>query len=318
MSHRLSPILSRWESNPPTIYAREAHGELHEVFATLREQSLVRSLTPAGAANCTECSRRCRVEFVTDTASVARGFIDCPDCGLQEVPPRMLARWEIDTPAMLAALFRDAVLNVQQRVPHRLWHIGKATWAGRSRELWFARAVQLHQATEIVNVLRSRPKAILFTPTEIAAERCREATGNLVIPLEAAIVLEANTLGLDVEYIEGRICDAGLTADTTPIRRPKKRAVRAANIEALRKALIEHLRAARDHAFATEDLSGQSQLLPRPTQKALGQETGLTESDVSRCFKDPEARELRIYWEIASDLEQLRNWRKPVSLGRKP
>lgn len=317
MPSPLRPILSRWEIDPPAVYAREVYGPLRDVFETLRDRALVRPLTPAGAADCSECSRRCRVEFIADQSGVTRGFIHCGDCGLMEIPAHLLVRWELDTHAMLTAVFSDAVLAIQQRVPDRLWQVGKATWAGRSRDVWFVRAFRRGHSSEVTDVLRTRPKAIVFAPTEAGAERWAEAAGNLVIPLEAVISQEAGVIRLDTECVEGRILDAGWGTEATPQRRTRKRADRAANIESLKKGLIEHLRAARDYAFATKEQSGEPQLLPRPTQKALGREAGLTESDVSRCLNDPEARELRLYWDAAVDLDRIMTWKGPLSTGRK-
>jgi hypothetical protein len=257
------------------------------------------------------------VEFIADQSGAMHGFINCPDCGLAKVSPKQLERWEIDTPMLLAAVFSDTVLSIQQRVSNHLWQVGKAMWAGRSREVWFVRAFRRGQTNDVSSMLRTRLKAIVFAPTVAGAERWAEAAGNLVIPLEAAISLDAGLIRLDTEFVEGRILDAGWGAEATPQRPPKKRADRAANIESLGKALIEHLRSARDYAFATKEQSGQPQLLPRPTQKALGLEVGLTETDVSRCLKDPEARELRLYWNVAVDLDRIMTWKGAVSTGRK-
>jgi len=69
--------------------------------------------------------------------------------------------------------------------------------------------------------------------------------------------------------------------------------------------LVEHLRAARDHAFATRDATGAAALLPRPSQTALARRAGLTKSDVTRCLQDPDARELQLYWGLAEDLGRI-------------
>ena len=317
MANPLRPIWSRWDVDPPAIHAREARSELRDIFGTLRDRSLVRAMTPAGAADCTDCGRRCRVGFVTDTGATVRGYIHCADCGLAEIPASLLERWELDTSAVLTAVFREASLAIEPRVPGRLWRVGHAQWAGRSREVWFVRGRGRDREPEIATVLRSRSKAVVFAPTEANAQRWRETTGNLVIPIEAATAPGDGFVRLDIAFVEGRIHDAGLGEDVSKPRRVKKRACRAANIEALRQAIVEHLRAARDHAFDAEERFGQARLLPRPTQKALGMETGLTESDVSRCLNDPEARELRLYWDVAGDLGRIMAWKGPVSMGRK-
>jgi hypothetical protein len=97
----------------------------------------------------------------------------------------------------------------------------------------------------------------------------------------------------------------------------KKRGDRAANIEQLKKEVIAHLVSARDHAFAKKELTGEPELLERPTQKALGDRVGLSESVVSRCMNDSAAGELRLYWETAADLNKIMSWPGPITKGRK-
>lgn len=309
-------LLSRWEVNPPVVFSSEADQALGAVFGLFRSQGLLRPLTPAHAADCRECGRRCRVEFVVDQTAAPRSFIHCHSCGLAEVPAGQLERWEVDTGVILATLFSAIHLTLNQRVPGQLWQVGKAFWTGSSREVWFARGFRRGHVADTLTLLQSRPKAILFVPTEVAAEHWREVTGNLIIPLEMALTWDALTISLDREFIEGRIVDAGLSSNASGQRRPKKRAERAANIESLRKEIVEHLRAARDYAFATREQFGTPALLPRPTQKALGKRVGLSEPDVSRCLRDPEARELRLYWNTALDLDQLMTWKGPLTKGR--
>ena len=317
MPNPLSPLLSRWELNPPAIHASEAYGGLTEVFAGLQSRSLVRPTTPAGAADCPDCSRRCRVEFVQDSSGVQRGYIHCRDCGLVVVPPQLLERWEIDTGALLAAIFRDVRLAIQQRVPEQLWQVGKATWAGRSREVWFARAFRRGHVDAAIGILSTRSKAIVFAPTETGAARWHEASSNLVIPLDATVAIDDDQIEFDVEFVEGRIIDAGMGSDSAPARPPQKRGGRAADIETLRNTMIEHLRAACDHAYATKEQHGEPRLLPRPTQKALGNLVGLSESKVSRCLKDPTGDELRLYWDMAEDLSQIMAFKGPINRGRR-
>lgn len=88
-------------------------------------------------------------------------------------------------------------------------------------------------------------------------------------------------------------------------RRVKKRADRAANVEALKKELIEHIRAARDHAQAAVDFGREPELLPRPSRRELAERIGITESAASRCFSDPAATELNLLWETAEDLDSV-------------
>lgn len=315
MSEQLRQVLSRWEINPPVICAEEALGELRDIFDILCGLGAVRPTASTGATNCTECGERCRVEFISDQSGARHGYIHCRYCGVTKVPDNRLARWEIDTAAFLGAGFSGVNLSIQERVVGQLWQVGKANWAGRSREIWFARAFRRHQVAAAIQELNRRPKAILFAPTEAGAGKWQAATENLVLALESTISLEGRKIGFDVAHVEGRTIDAGLGADSAAPRRSKKRGERTAKIELLTNEMVHHLRAARDHAFATEDQAGGPQLLPRPTQRALGKRVGLPEWVVSRCLRDPLAKELNVYWELAVDLHQVMRFRGPISTG---
>jgi hypothetical protein len=246
------------------------------------------------------------------------GFIHCRDCGISEVPRRRLERWQIETGKLLSAVYVCADCAIHERVPGQLWQVGKATWAGRPRDVWFGRGNRADDIAIAVETLPRRPKAIVFTPTEHGAGRWQDEIDNLVIALESALSFDGREFRLDIEHVESRIIDAGLgLEEETPERKPRKRAERAANIERIKNELIAHLRSARDHAFATKDQSGEPQLLPRPTQKELAGRVRLTEPDVSRCLKDESARELRIYWELALNLDQIMAWKGPLNGGRK-
>jgi hypothetical protein len=90
-----------------------------------------------------------------------------------------------------------------------------------------------------------------------------------------------------------------------PVVAGKKRAARAANIEALKREIITHFKAARDHAYAAIDLNREPNLLPRPLKTELGKLVGISAPAVSRCFNDPDAHELRLLWKVAGDLEAI-------------
>jgi CheY-like chemotaxis protein len=86
-------------------------------------------------------------------------------------------------------------------------------------------------------------------------------------------------------------------------RAGKKRGDRAAAIEGLREELVDHIRAARDHACDSADRGRGLQLLPRPLRKDLSRHLDLPLYTVSRCFQDSD--ELRVLWDIAGDVEQV-------------
>jgi hypothetical protein len=312
----LPTVLQRLEIEPPVLYWRElrAYGADLELLLRL---GVLRETTPAGSACCPEClfGPQHRVQYIADSTTHARhGYIHCPQCGIVEVALDSLRRWRIDPAGFLRAAFSDAGVSgpATEVMPGRLWLVGKVTWAARRREVYFARCYRRDDGSSLVTEMSRRPRAVLFTPTEAAARRWAGAVENLVIALESALSLEDGSIRFDGEYVEGRLADAGLTGAAKAERPKRKRAERAAKIEVLEKELIAHLRAARDYAYATMDRTGTPALLPRPSQKQLAERTGLTEADVSRCLKDSNARELRLYWETAQDLDQIMRWKAPA------
>lgn len=128
---------------------------------------------------------------------------------------------------------------------------------------------------------------------------------------EQRLVLTCRVIVSGLADLLGRITHAlfGIDAHRSPrphqARPSAKRSIRLARIEALKLELIEHIRSARDHAFALVDSGQAPQLLPRPSQAQLGRRADVPPHAVSRCFKDPQAHELRLLWDKAIDLEQI-------------
>lgn len=88
------------------------------------------------------------------------------------------------------------------------------------------------------------------------------------------------------------------------------RARKAANIEKLEKAMESHLLSARDHAHSLVQRGKAPELLPRPEQKMLAKQIGLSESAVSRCLNDKRAKVLKILWDTANNLEFVMKYQK--------
>jgi len=230
----------------------------------------------------------------------------------------MLQRWSIQTERVLAYVFAGVTLSLAAKVAPYVWHVGKATWAGRSRQIWFARGFQREGCQAAVSLLRANSKAVVFTPTDRGAGLWHEATGNLVIPLELVTSLDRGTLMLDIEDIQARIEDANAVEIGKRSPTKTKRSQRAANIESLTRVVIEFLRSARDYAFDTKEKNGVAQLLPRPAISLFCQQAGIKPHDFSRCLDDESARELKVYWGMTDSLEQIMSFRKNAGRRKKP
>ncbi|WDI41477.1 hypothetical protein [Bremerella sp. P1] len=300
----------------PVFQASETIRWKSDDWAVIEEYQLLREIEPSGFANCSDCSRRYEVEYISERGGGLNGYINCEDCGLERVDPDRLKRWEIDTTSLLQVLFGDLKLSLEEQVPNYLWKVGRANWAGSSRRVWFVRSF-LGQHGDAVEILKKNPKAIVFAPTKDRSDQWHDATGSLLIPLEGIISFEAGKLVIDVEEIEGWVKDAWPASKESKNATPKRRGSRLNSIAKLRKALIEHVFNAREHAYSTKEITGTPRLLPRPQQKELAKQLDMTTSDVNRALKDADAVELRIYWELALDVDQIMSLKGPITRGRK-
>jgi hypothetical protein len=314
----LSQLFAQWEHDPPIISGMHAKGKLKVAFSIGQSLGLLIEEPSASSIDCPDCSRRCRVDYLRDASGAQQAFIHCQDCGLSRISREQLQRWSIQTERVLASVFADVTLSLAAKVAPYVWHVGKATWAGRSRQIWFARGFRREGCQAARSLLRANSKAVVFTPTDLGAELWHEATGNLVIPLELVTSIGSGTLMLDIEDIQARIeeaiaVDIGKKAPTKT-----KRSQRAANIESLTRVVIEFLRSARDYAFDTKEENGFAELLPRPAISHFCKQAGIKPHDFSRCLDDESARELKVYWGMTENLEQIMSFRKKAGRRKKP
>ncbi len=93
-------------------------------------------------------------------------------------------------------------------------------------------------------------------------------------------------------------------------KKPPKRASRAATIDAVKRVLRQHLRAARDHAYSLRESGRDPELLPRPTLQQLADGLKIHVSSVSRAINDPSDKEIAILWETANDVDQVMQFKR--------
>ena len=90
--------------------------------------------------------------------------------------------------------------------------------------------------------------------------------------------------------------------------REGKRVPRAISIDDLKCEMENHLKDAKDHAFALKETGKAPELLPRPTMKALASMIGVSPSTVTRCFQDDVY--VRMLWRNLNDLDFVMKWSK--------
>lgn len=302
-------ILRRLESKPPTITKTEIGAALEH----LQQLGLLRQAEPARSLPCPECdgSRNLQVEFIKDNKTGRmHGFIACPECGTSEIDPRKLERWRIDPVAMLRAVLvklTPAPREPTEVIPGQLWNAGKVHLLGQLREIFFIAGYRSATGSSVVEFLRTRTRCIVLMPSEIGVARWGAATNNLVMAIESFAALQATGIELNLQQITSRV--AAHFGDRPEKSKPKRRSSRLADIEALKRELIQHIRDARDLAVNTYRLPGGPKLLPRPSKEELGQRAGVKPHGVSRCFSDPAGTELQWLWDMADDVNRVLDYR---------
>jgi hypothetical protein len=149
--------------------------------------------------------------------------------------------------------------------------------------------------------LRSDPGFIVMTSHDAAIDN---VTASLIRSKQGFICLLSDAIGWDgqamsqlsawqgivdsyrAQHLTAIASARGLTVTKPKRSTKKKRADRAPKIELIKKALRDHILAARDHAFSAHQRGDTPQLLPRPSKAQLAKIAGVQAYDVSRCFKD--------------------------------
>ena len=314
MCDLISLILSRLDLDPPRLAQEELSAAPASQVAALLDGGILRPARSVENIDCWECGvgHVCHVTFITRARGAEpEGYIHCPECGILRVDKERLLRWEVN-PEAVARMIGDSLgtgKHLTPLVPNLLWRIGRKRLGGR--EVLFLRRAGLSSREPLASQLSGRAQSLLLVANERARARVDTPSGQAVFALDEFLQLEGDELRLDTEVLD-RCLATDLPVATADAARPsRKRANRAAKIELLEREMIEHLRAARDHASATGESGDGPRLLPRPTQRELGRRCGLSETDVSRCLHDPAAQRLLLYWKTALDLGQLLRWQTP-------
>lgn len=253
---------------------------------------LLRELPPASTLACRECPESC----YGDVIESGRTLLSCPVCGVYEILPDLARRWQLDR-SVLSQLIRqslDVEGRIFQPVPDILVRLGRIqvpvwlmfqSWRREYREA-------LDSLTGLGLLLVPQRRPVNALPDTIIVGTLAELTQ-----------WRDGQLQWDRHQLDQWQCSLQASSPGHRQSDKRRRRSRVMDIEALTGELCQHLQVARDHAFHTLDTTGIPELLPRPTQKELAHRLNLTESRVSRSLKDPGARELKLLWDLADNLE---------------
>jgi len=300
-------LVWRCADNPsPALVLEDLEALPQSDLDRLTGLGLVKQAATATHVVCDACAEGHveEVDQIVYPEHVTRFFITCPENGRVEVPRERLMQWAVDYLPLFLSLSSalSASTGVTEVLPGRIWNLGRAALAGRSKTIWVTRGLGWPDAAQLADVLPKGRSPVIFFLGQPPDEDLLQVPCESVIELRTVIRLCEEGIAVDVDGIERQLIVE--IAEVTK-KKPKKRASRTATIDAIKQALREHLRAARDHAFNSRNRGSVSALLPRPSQKQLAAQLNISESSVSRAINDPSDKEIAILWEIADDLEQV-------------
>lgn len=309
----INPVLERWELSLPVFSRAELQGRWRVQLDPFHRAGVLKPTIAAGDWWCDECCETHEIVY-HDFPDGRHGYVLCR-YGSMRLPREQTDRLNIDTAALLRWLFADSRLSIEPIVGNRLWNIGRRTIESRSRDLRFIRGTGPSCNEEIVHNLSTHPKSIVFAPSRGSASFWQSRIPCVVIAIEEVLVQTEPKAIVDWTVIEEFFINyhAGVEEPAKP---RKKRGMRTSKIERLRDELKRHLASAADHAIATAESDGGIDLLPRPTKTELAKLAGMTKYDVTRCFTDPAATELRLLWDTAGNLEAVLRLRGRSNLAK--
>ncbi len=246
-----------------------------------------------------------RVEYPDGTV---RFFIRCPENGRVEVPSARLRQWGLDFDC-LAVLLNEAMGGTGTPdclSPDRLWRIGKARVRGRSREIYLARGLLWPDAVDVVKQARIRRDSVVFVLGGLPEDALCGATPPHRMEFGHVVSVGSAGLCVDLDHIEAQV---ELAEEVEKKKPQRKRSGLVGDIDRLVRELEQYFRDAKKLALDTLREPDGPTILRRPLRKELARQCDLSEAKVSRCFRDPSAKMLRILWEKAGTREGVMSYR---------
>ena len=133
------------DSPAPAFTADDMNGVPPETVARLTVLGILRQAAPAAHVVCDGCDGGHveRVISIPYPDGQTRFFIRCPENGRIEVTRNRLLQWSVDYTPLLAALAKALAVQgtLDEIVPNRIWSLGRASLAGKSKTVWAARGL---------------------------------------------------------------------------------------------------------------------------------------------------------------------------------
>jgi len=254
---------------------------------------------------CTECGEITDVYLPDERSATGLALLPCGECGPHRVPLQVVSCWRLNFSLFLDRL--SVAMQVagerEEVVKGRVWRLGKSHLAGASRNVYFARSLHRRDAREVIERASFPAGSLVLVPSDRPAPEYRIEPLPVIVRLKEVLEWKGHGFLIDRQQVEGALA-AVRASRAEKVKRPTSKR-RLQIIGELKRELMDHLRAARDHALATRQATGKAELLPRPTQELLAKQLNIHRTSVSRCFDHETAGELRYLWTLAADLDTI-------------
>lgn len=301
-------IIWRSADNPNLVFvAEDMAGVPPQVVMRLVELGVLRPAATATHVICDACDEH-HVECVMPIkypGGQTRFFIRCPENGRIEVPRERLLQWAVNYTPLLAALAKalSAQGQIAEVVPRRVWNLGRASLASKSKPIWAARGLAWPDAGQIAASLPKGRSPILFFLGQAGDDGLLDVPRESIIEMRTVMQMNGDLM-IDCEAIERQLADVAAPPIT---KKTKKQTPRDATVGALKRELHERILSLKS-AIRHADDSETPFDLPRLTQKQLAEAIGAKPPAVSRAITKSGDLELKILLQTVESIDMIRKY----------
>ena len=278
-----------------------------QIRTRLTQLKILRPSSTATHVVCDACFDH-HVEKVTPIQypdKTTRFFIHCPENGRVEVPRERLFQWTVHFGPILTGLATalSAKGSPAEIVPGRVWNLGRAALAGKSKPVWVARGLAWPDAGQLAQSIPKGRSPVLFYIGQAADDGLLGIPRESIIELRTVVHLDGSVV-VDRDAIEAQLADV----ESPPGKKQqKKQSPRDATVGALKRELHERILSMRS-AIRNADDTGSPFDLPRVTQKQLAAAIKVSESSVTRAVNDTDDLELKIMLQTIESEDMIRKY----------
>jgi len=301
-------IIWRSADNPNPVFAAEdLDGMLPKIRTRLTELNILRPSATATHVVCDACFDH-HVEKVTSIKypdETTRFFISCPENGRVEVPRDRLFQWTVDFAPILSSLASGLSVkgSPTEIVPGRIWNLGRAALAGKSKAVWVARGLAWPDAGQLAQSIPKGRSPVLFYLGQLADDDLLDIPRESIIELRTVVQMNGD-LVIDCEAIERQLADVAAPPVT---KKTKKQTQRDATVGAMKRELHERILSLKS-AIRHADDTGTPFDLPHVMQKELAEAIKVSESSVTRAINESGDLELKILLQTIKNEDMIRKY----------